>query len=525
MRRSKGAVYHARRKTLHQRMQRSFGLEYLEKRTVFASDLSSFLNEAGFRFAAPIEEIKSAQTPSFNRTVEVANEQLSLIQGDILEFEVPASLLLQLEYRDSYQLRVFYSENYFSYGSDTIASSRSEFIYSDIGSGNLLANAASSQQHALSDRQIDHDVHGMPASDNPSSTDAFSTILLASLTASSDFNGYVRILDSVQEPDQSATNAAIAGLPNEVRIEPRVTVPTALQDPGATLVKTIVVNRSATGVSVSTEDSRSESIANDDTELTDATDAKTTNASTSDSDEQKQGRSVVTLKTIDISLARRHETSRPWLRSSNIPNPTRQRESDFTDTTSKVMAIVSTSSTTSNAESALPRRREMRVPGTMLQPVEFLLAESVVDLDGETAMDTERIRATDQAMSYFAENAGTEILKDWGESSLIPVSLSPLNDAVSNPLVLANNRMPDWGRNNETMLAQLRYLVLISIHSGVASNKESWKNVVRSATESGVGQAMLATLASLAVQHRDMNAFGTKSAWEFVTKSAETRPV
>ena len=161
----------------------------------------------------------------------------------------------------------------------------------------------------------------------------------------------------------------------------------------------------------------------------------------------------------------------------------------------------------------------------MLQPVEFLLAESVVDLDGETAMDTERIRATDQAMSYFAENAGTEILKDWGESSLIPVSLSPLNDTVSNPLVLANNRMPDWGRNNETMLAQLRYLVLISIHSGVASNKESWKNVVRSATESGVGQAMLATLASLAVQHRDMNAFGTKSAWEFVTKSAETRPV
>lgn len=525
MRRSKGAAYQARRRTFRQRAERSFGLEYLEKRTVFASDLSSFHHDAGFRFASPIEEIQSAQTPSFNRTVEVAIEQLSLIQGDILEFEVPASLLLQLEYRDSYQLRVFYSENYFSYGSDMIASPRSEFIYGDVGSGSLLANAASSQQQVLADRQIDHDVRGIPASDSRSSTDAFSTILLASLTASSDFNGYVRVLDSVQEPDQSATNAAIAELPNEVRIEPRVTVPTALRDPGATLVKTIVVNRAASGVSVSTENSRSESIANDGTEDTDATDAKTTNASTATSDGQKQSRLVVTLKTIDISLARRHETSRPWLRSTNIPNPARQRESELTGTTSRAMAIASTTSSASDAESALPRRREMRVPGTKLQPVEFLLADSIVDLDGVTTMDTERIRATDQAMSYFAENAGTEILKDWGESRFIPVSLSPLNDAVSKPLHLADNRMSVWGRNNETMLAQLKYLVLISIHSGVASNKECWKNVVRSATESGVGQAMLATLTSLAVQHRDMNAFGTKSAWEFVTKSAETRPV
>jgi hypothetical protein len=500
-------------------------LECLEKRTVFASDLSNFLSEADVCFASPAEEMQSTPTPSVNRAVEVANSQLSLLQGDILRFEVPASILLELEYRDSYQLQVFYSENYFAYESNVLQSSLSEVIYGDTGAGTLVANAASTQQQVFADRQIDHDVHGMPASNNPSSADAISTILLASLTASRNFDGYVRVLDLAQEPDLSATNAAIAGLPNEVRIEPRVTVPTALRDPGATLVKTIVVNRATNGISVSTENSRIESVSNDETGDADATDSRTTNTSTAASEEQKQSRSVVTLKTIDISLARRNESSRPWLRSSSIPNPARKRESELTEATSGAMAIASSASTMSDSESTKPSRRELSVPGTMLQPVEFLLADSNIDHDGLTDLDTENIWAIDQAMSYFAENEGTEISKAWDESKLEPVSLSPSNDPVSKPLFLANNRISAWDRNKQTMLAQLEDLVFLSIHSGVASNKESWKNVVRSASESVAGQAMLASLTSLAVQHRDMNAFGTKSAWEFVTKSAGSRPV
>jgi hypothetical protein len=525
MRSFRSAACQARRKTLCRLSQRSFGLEFLEKRTVFASDLSNFHNEAGVFLASPAEELRSTPNSSVNRAVEVANSQLFLLEGDILRFEVPASILFQLEYRDSYQLQVFYSENYFAYESNMLQSLPSEVIYDDNGAGTLVANAASSHQWALAERQIDYGVPVMPASDNRSSADAFSEILLASLTASSDFDGYVRVLDLAQEADLSATNPAIAGLPNEVRIEPRVTVPTALRDPGATLVKTIVVNRAASGVSVSRESSRIESVANDGASDADTTDSGATNTTTVTSEEQKQSRSVVTLKTIDISLARRNETSRPWLRSSSIPNPARQRESELTVTTSRATEIASTPFTALDAESNKPTRRELHVPGTQLQPVEFLLAESVIDHDDVTAMDTDRIQAIDQAMSCFAENAGAEISKAWGESRLEPVSLSPSDDPFSKPLPLADNQIATWERSNKTILSQLEDLVFISIHSGVASRKESWKNAVRSASESVAGQAMLASLTSLAVQHRDMNAFGTKSAWEFVTKSTGPRPV
>jgi hypothetical protein len=178
-----------------------------------------------------------------------------------------------------------------------------------------------------------------------------------------------------------------------------------------------------------------------------------------------------------------------------------------------------------DAESKKPTRRELHVPGTQLQPLEFLLAESVIDHDDVTAMDTDRIQAIDQAMSCFAENEGTEISKAWGESKLEPASLSPLKGPLSKPLSLADTQLSTWDRDNKTILAQLEDMVFISIYSGVASKKESWKNAVRSASESVAGQAMLASLTSLAVQHRDLNAFGTKSAWEFVTKSTGPRPV
>ncbi|MCY2982728.1 MAG: hypothetical protein NTY15_03730 [Planctomycetota bacterium] len=525
MRSSKSAAYQARRKTFCRLAQRRFGLECLEKRTVFASDLSDFLNEAGVCFESAAEESRSTPTPSVNRTVEVANSQLSLLQGDALRFEVPASLLLQLTDRDSYQLQVFYSENYFAYDSNMLQSRPSEVIYGDIGAGSLLANAAESHRQVLADRQNDQNVTDKPASDFDYATGEYSAILLGSLTASSDFDGYVRVFDLVQEPGLGSTNASITELPNEVRIVPRVTVPTAMRDPGATLVKTIVVNRATNGIFVATENSRIESVANDGIGDADATDSRTTDAPPATSDEQKQSRSVVTLKTIDISLARRNEVSRPWLRSSSIPNPVRQRESDLIETASRAMTIVSTPPTKSDAESNKPTRRELRVPGTKLQPVEFILAESIIDLDGVRPRDRDRIRATDQAISDYTENEWTESSQAWGQSGLMQMSLIELNDPVSKPLFLADNRISAWDRSNKTMLAQLEDWYFLSIHSGFASNKESWKNAVRSASESVVGQAMLASLTSLAVPHRDMNAFGTKTAWDFVTKSAGTRPV
>ena len=148
MRNSKNSTYWPKRNSRRhfcRLAHRSFGLECLENRTVFASDLYPVLNEVDVCFASPEMEFRSKQ--SKNRTVEVANSQLSLLQGDIIQFEVPESILLQLTDRGSYQLQVFYSENYFSFEPNSL-SSGSAVLSGQSGTDDLPSNRALSSQAA-----------------------------------------------------------------------------------------------------------------------------------------------------------------------------------------------------------------------------------------------------------------------------------------------------------------------------------------------------------------------------------------
>ena len=501
--------------------QRSFGLECLEKRTVFANDLPPFLDDVGGFIASTSEETRP--TPFVHRTVEVSHSPLSLLQGDILRFQVPASILLQLTDRDSYQLQVFYSENYFSYEPNMLnlgstgsflGSSGSDELHTQFPLGHTALDESTSRvtghQEIFASAQTA--ANASPNERNASSGD-FSAILLASLTASSDFEGHVRFLDWVQDPYLLTNNTAIAELPNEVRIEPRVTIPTAMRDPGATLVTTIMVNRAPNGVMVAAGNDRAESSAKDEAANMNGHEASTATSQTDDAAEQR--RSVVTLKTIDISMIRRNEPSRPWMRSASIPNPTAQRDSVLKHTASESATVASAPHVKSEAESNKPTRRELRVPGTKLQPVEFHLAASIGDHDDLNAMDADQIREIDQAISYYSENDSFET---WRETGLFPASFLTSNKSVSGPHLEVENQTSDLYRDGKSMLAQLTDLYFSPMQGVVASHKETWKNAVRTASESVAGQAMLASLTTLAVHHRDINAFGTKSAWEFVIK-------
>ena len=518
MKSSKTSTNKARRNARRQFCKladRCFGIECLEKRTVFASDLFSMLDEVGVCFASPVEESRAAT--SINRTVEVANSDLSLIQGDVIRFEVPESILLQLTDRDSYQLQVYYSENYFFYEPNTHAPPSKKVLDGLPGANNL----SSGQQLSSDGNVFDNAVRNGRQLNLQDSM-----VGLASLTASSDFEGTIRLFNLVQESSLRSTSAAIAGLPNEVRIEPRVLVPTAMREPGATLVKTIVVNRATSGLSVSENNSRIESTTKDGAATAEKpeTTSTSTTTPTSDSSDQKTRRTVVTLKTVDISMARRTETSRPWIRTLTIPNPADRRESELKRTDSETVPAASTSSVKLRAESNRPTRRELRIPGTQLQPVEFLLAKSSIDTVEGEQLTMERILAIDRAISEYSDNPSVETLPNWNDTERFHLNFFESDQPTSIPLSTESDRDFVRDRNENTTQKQLAKLYFLPIHRGIASNKESWQNAVLSASDSTAGQAMLASLTTMAVQHRDTNAFGTKSAWEFVTKAAPNSP-
>jgi hypothetical protein len=527
MKSSKTSANQARRNARRQFCKltyRCFGIECLEKRTVFASDLFSMLDEVGVCFASPVEESRTAT--SIDRTVEIATSDLSLIQGDFIRFEVPESILLQLTDRDSYQLQVFYSENYFLYEPNTRAAPSN-------GANDGQTSQPSSDQRAqygslLAEQPLSNgNIFDTAVGNSGQMVRQDSVVGLASLMASRDFEGTIRLFDLVHESSLRSTDATIAGLPNEVRIEPRVTVPTAMRDPGATLVKTIVVNRAASGLVVSEDNSRIESTVKEGAATAEKpeTTSTATTTTTSDSSDQKPRRTVVTLKTVDISMARRTETSRPWIRSMTIPNPFDRRESEWKRTDSESVPIASTSSVKLRAESNKPMRRELRVPGTQLQPVDFLLAKSTDDtLEGEQ-VTPERILAIDRAISEYSDSQSLETLHNWDDTGWFDRNFLEFDQPTSIPHLTDSEQVLVRGLIGNTMQLQLSNLYFLSIHNGIASNKESWKNAVRSASESTAGQAMLAGLTTVAVQHRDINAFGTKSAWEFVTKTAQSSPV
>ncbi len=519
------------RRRFCQRIPRSIGLECLENRTVFASDLTPLLDEVGICFALPVEESRVAQNS--NRMVELSNSPLSLLQGDVIRIEVPESILLQLTNRDSYELQVFFSENYFS----DEANNRSPVENNDIA-GKFIVDTHLSSQPLSNHPTLGQSALAWLSQNDPSSSEGnalvapsndtshflgqYSSIILASLTASNDFDGTIRLFDFVPVSSQLNSNGTLEGLPNEVRIEPRATVPTAMRDPGATLVKTIVVNRAASGLTVSAENRRIEPATNGGTAILALPEKASIAAPTENSLEQKLVRSVVTQKTIDISLARRNEIPRPWIRSSSIPNPATLRESGAKRTDSESARFASMSAVKTDVDGNKPTRRELRVAGTQLQPVEFLLAKSDFGEEQAKGLDAERILATDRAFHDYADEESIENLPNWGETGLNPDSLLQSDRLLSKWPLLPRDASSALDRNEIEMLSQLAALHFTPIHGGVAFNKESWKNVLRTASESTAGQTMLASFTTLAVQYREINTLGSKSAWEFVTKTTQT---
>ena len=54
------------------------------------------------------------------------------------------------------------------------------------------------------------------------------------------------------------------------------------------------------------------------------------------------------------------------------------------------------------------------------------------------------------------------------------------------------------------------------------ANRDTWKSLVRTASESAAGQAFLATLSTIAAQQKEISDFGSKSAWEYVTRPKQS---
>ncbi len=537
------------RKHFRKMVQRSFGLECLEKRTVFANDLSPMLDEVATCFASLVEESRAA--PNQNRTVEVSNSPLTLTQGDVIRFEVPETILLQLTSLGTYEFQVYYSENYFSYDSlipfasgnaandRTIQSIADQPQFRHLESDQFKADKQVLGQRVLGEQVLGgsgNDVlQGDSSSVERSGLDThsdgrnlagqYSTIVLASLTASQDFDGTIRLFDFNSDSFLHSSSSAIAGLPNEVRIEPRITVPTAMRDPGATLVKTIIVNRAATGLLVSEENGSIEATSNDMPATAELPETTSTVSPKEDSSEQKPSRSVVTLKTIDISMVRRNEPARAWMRSSTIANPAIQRESESKQTASDAAVIALATSGKLAAESSKPNRRELRVPGTHLQPVEFLLAKSACDEDSADQMNAERILATDRAISDYSDSDPAENAKKWEAMRLFPATSMQSERSASNWLLAEREGVLDQHAIADSWIEPRANPYLNPIPGSIVLTRESWTNALRNASESAAGQAMLASLTTLAVQHRDINVFGTKTAWEFVTKTNQNSPV
>ena len=298
-----------------------------------------------------------------------------------------------------------------------------------------------------------------------------------------------------------------------------------MRDPGPTIVRTIIVNRQPNGLVVTDDASNKDS----------PTLKKPTDQVIRFIPEQPSNRPTITVKSIDISQARRHEVARPWLHSSIIQNPARPREFDFEAKPSSV-PVRSTSRLPSLASDESKSERfakwNSRVSNTQLQPVDFLLANSDFGFGFEKgiAMERKRILATDAAISSYPDTSCLDSARVLGIEP--EIAGNPLSFGA---MLLGTRQSKSRDPEKDIILRQNSddesFVDLVSgrywmgNHPGVATARETWKNMVRSASESPVGQALLATLSTIAVQQPDINAFGTKSAWELVTKPVQNSPL
>ncbi len=488
-----------------QKMRRIIGLEFLERRTVFANDLIPFLAEVGNSVAAPASEAQATELSSNrNSSVEVANSPISLLQGDRLRIEVPESSLNNLTANDSYSFRLSFSQNYFEvvdYSHFAWASGNRSLAADSIYAGNFGAIGSDTQ---------------LP---NSLVQDQDQTLILASLTARENFDGTLRIFDSVQDDAKSAIGDAADRPPNEVRIEPSVVGATVMRDPGPTVFWTVVVNRQPNGLVFNEEITKKESPTPDES-----------TRKTIDSNPVPQSiRPTIAVRTIDIAQARRHEVARPWLQSSIIQNPANSRPEFVFEKKSSAVSIQSHSPLPSPAtnESKLERntRWNARVSNTQLQPVDFLLAKSDIGIEKGIALERKRILATDAVISSYPDIAKMHGIEPEIAGNPLGLGAMLFGKRQAKTVDSEKYRILRQNSDDESLAAMVSQLRFAEKHLKVASTRESWKNMVRSASESTAGQALLATLSTMAGQQREINAFGTKTAWEFVTKPAQNSPV
>ena len=514
----------ASRKRFARMHSRSIGLECLERRSLMASDLAPFLQEAGGCLASEADQpsaVTSQSIPSVERSVEeIANSPISLLEGDVIELEVPDFVLLNYTAQGSYALRVAYAQNYFSFA--TNAGSFDSLTLDRSGARDMLDSPLHNAMNA-SDARIasnamdDNEAQLALSQSNANTADDYTMLLLASLTATQDFDGNVRMLDYADQKSVVNASGDSDRLPSEIRIEPKLTAPTALRDPGPTVIKTIVVNRIADGLAVSESTSSQPA-----QESKGQPETPAPNISTQDATPSRPSRSTINLKTIDISQSRRSDTNRSWIRSSAIPNSSHPKDFGFQakPTSAASHARLNAPASPADIESnAKPQRKAgTQNAGTKLVPVEFLLSKNLNDLDRTYSMHEQNGQhgmATDQAIREFMEESENPLeldpLEQLRDLGLLAASRVQSDDtAKTGTAVRIDDSSNDW--------SNAAILYMQGVQLGVASNQESWKRMLRTASESAAGQMVLASLSALVAQKGEANAFGSKSAWEFVNK-------
>ncbi len=536
------------RRRFAQSMRRCIGLERLERRSVFASDLGADLEPQLFACTAneiqpqamvqPTSEsqvrsdsessIYQASTP--NRPVDVTISPVSFVNGDLLTFEVPTSSFDYLQVNGQYELTYSYSQNYFSDTADQALQANELRLLArsgDIDSWSANARASgdysdgASRSSELESVALEKQIQ-----------DSDGTVGLVRLTATTDFDATIRVFDHSQVDSGVGSGRFDFGdgqLPSKIRIEPNLTSATVLPDPGPTITRTIIVNRQAEGLVLEVQPTKQFGPAKPDSSepLVSVSSSNGPNSTPTSAPASGQTtvtkpfRPTVTIKTIDISQVRRNDVARPWLRSTVIQNPARQHDFGF----AKKTTIVTSSSTTpvpsqpnGASRSEKSARWNSRVSATRLQPVEFLLAHRDLETEKVAVLEGKPTVATDVAMSSYSDASRidrleNEVFTDWLNASELGIqTTSKRSEESSSPSTSAIHGSEAW------LLAMATEMQRLAQYPPANANRDSWKSLVRSASESAAGQAFLATLSTIAVQQKEMNAFGSKSAWEYVNR-------
>ena len=539
------------RRRFVQSMRRCIGLERLEGRTVFASDFGVHLESQLFASTvtesqpiAMIQAISELQgrsesepglsideTSESNRLFEVVSSPVSLISGDVIVIEVPKSAFKDLHVHGQYLLTYSYAQNYFS---DAVNLSvlaiendlRAQGQFDDFSNGFLESDVGGMRFFEAGSLSS-----GLVSSTHSSQLmSSESALVLASLTATTDFDAMIRVFDNPRfdSSDRSGQPRLLSGqLANEIRIEPDMTRATVLPDPGPTITRTIIVIRQPEGLILREEPAKQPEL----TELAVSNSsvgprtAPRLAQNSNPSSVTKTGRPNVTISTIDIFQVRRSEVARPWLRSTVIPNPARQLDFGFEKMSP---SVASSSIALPPSQSAVESKQERntkwdtRVSATRLQPVEFLLTTRDLKIEKTANAEKKPVIATDVAMSSYSADRGVDVVAD--EFFSDPISANGLRASVGPGCSVGSG---NYGVSQESgseawLMAVVSEMQRLGQYPRVATNRESWKNLVRSASQSTAGQALLATVSTIASQQRELNAFGSKSAWEFVIRPAKS---